>query len=74
MSKEIQKALTNAVAERLWEHPTPAQIQEAAQMVEALINDDELVRGIPGISARSHQALVYDEAVRRLTDATGQTD
>ena len=74
MNKEIQTALTNAVAQRLWEHPTPAQIQEASQMVETLWDDDELVRGIPGISARSHQALIYDEAVRRLTHATGQTD
>lgn len=66
MNKEIQTALADATAKRVWEHPTPAQIQEAAQMVETLWNDDELVRGIPGISARSHQAIIYDEAVWRL--------
>lgn len=66
MNIEIQTALTSVVVERVWEHPTPAQIQEAKQMVESLWNDDELVRGIPGISARSHQAVIYDEAVRRL--------
>lgn len=74
MNKAIQTALTNAVVERVWEHPTAAQIQEASQMVETLFNDDGLVLGIPGISARSHQAVIYDEAIRRLTDATGQTD
>lgn len=29
--------------------------------------------GIPGIDAKAHQAVLYDEAIRRLTDATSKT-
>ena len=62
------------VAKQVWKDSRTAEnFQQAREMVVTLFNDDDLVKGIPGISARSHQVLIYDEAVRRLTDATSQT-
>ena len=74
MNLENRKKLARRVATRVWgKHPAPARLGKARRMIEELLQDDELVMGIPGMHAEAHIAVIYDEAVRRLTDATGQT-
>ena len=75
MNLKDRKKLARMVATRVWgQHPAPARLGKARRMIETLLNDDELLLGIPGIDAKVHIAVIYDEAVRRLTDATRQTD
>ena len=75
MNLKDRKKLAYKVAVRVWgnQHPAPARLGKARRMIEELYEDDELVMGIPGMHAEAHIAVIYDEAVRRLTDATGQT-
>lgn len=74
MNLKERKALAYKVATRVWgKHPAPARLGKARRMIETLLDDDELLLGIPGIDAKAHQAVLYDEAIRRLTDATSQT-
>ena len=75
MNLKQRKALARRVATRVWgKHPAPARLGKARRMIETLLDDDELLLGIPGIGAKAHIAVIYDEAVRRLQDATSQTD
>ena len=75
MNLKERKILARKVATRVYgQHPAPARLGKARRMIETLLDDDELVSGIPGIDAKAHIAVVYDEAVRRLTDATRQID
>ena len=70
MNLENRKKLARRVATRVWgKHPAPARLGKARRLIEELLDDDELLLGIPGIDAKAHQAVIYDEAVRRLTDA-----
>ena len=74
MNLKERKVLAYKVATRVWgKHPAPARLGKARRMIETLLDDDELLLGIPGIDAKAHQAVLYDEAIRRLTDATSQT-
>ena len=74
MNLKERKALAYKVATRVWgKHPAPARLGKARRMIETLLDDDELLLGIPGIDAKAHQAVLYDEAIRRLSDATSQT-
>ena len=69
MNLKERKKLAFRVATRVWgKHPAPARLGKARRMIESLINDDELLLGIPGIDAESHKAVIYDEAIRRLQD------
>ena len=71
MNLKQRKALACEVATRVWgQHPAPARLDKARRMIESLLEDDELVMGIPGMHAQAHIALIYDEAVRRLTAFT----
>jgi hypothetical protein len=64
-----RKKLAYQVATRVWgRHPAPARLGKARRMIESLIDDDELVVGIPGMTAEAHIAVIYDEAIRRLQD------
>ena len=68
MNLRERKALAYRIATRVWgKQPAPARLGKARRMIESLIVDDELVMGIPGITAEAHKAVIYDEAVRRLT-------
>ena len=61
--------LAQSVAKQVWgDSRTSENFLQAREMVEELFNDDELVLRIPGINARAHQALIYDEAVRKLSE------
>ena len=74
MNLKERKALAYKVATRVWgKHPAPARLGKARRMIETLLDDDELLLGIPGIDAKAHQAVLYDEAIRRLTNATSKT-
>ena len=74
MNLKERKALAYKVATRVWgKHPAPARLGKARRMIETLLDDDKLLLGIPGIDAKAHQAVLYDEAIRRLTDATSKT-
>ena len=74
MTLKDRKKLAYKVAVRVWgKQPAPARIGKARRMIEELLEDDELVMGIPGMHGKAHIAVIYDEAVRRLKDATGQT-
>ena len=75
MNLKQRKSLAYRVATRVWgKHPAPARLGKARRLIEELLEDDELVMGIPGMHAAAHIAVIYDEAVRRLTDAQNQTD
>lgn len=74
MNLENRKKLARRVATQVWgKHPAPARLGKARRLIEKLLEDDELVMGIPGMHAEAHIAVICDEAVRRLTNATGQT-
>ena len=74
MNLNDRKKLARRVATRVWgKHPAPARLGKARCIIEELLEDDELVAGIPGMHAEAHIVVLYDEAVRRLTDATSQT-
>ena len=74
MNLKERKTLAYKVATRVWgKHPAPARLGKARRMIETLLDDDELLLGIPGIDAKAHQAVLYDEAIRRLSDATSKT-
>ena len=65
-----RKKLAYPVAVRVWgRHPAPARLGKALRMIESLLDDDELVMGIPGMTAETHKAVIYDEAIRRLSGA-----
>ena len=67
MNLKDRKKLAYKVATRVWgRHPAPARLGKARRMIEELLDDDELVLGIPGINAKAHIAIIYDEAIRRL--------
>ena len=69
MNLKDRKKLAYKVAVQVWgRQPAPARLGKARRMIESLIDDDELVAGIPGITAQAHLAVIYDEAIRRLTD------
>ena len=69
MTLKDRKKLAYQVATRVWgKQPAPARLGKARRMIESLIDDDELVAGIPGINAKAHLAIIFDEAIRRLTD------
>ena len=69
MNLKERKKLAYQVATRVWgKHPAPARLGKARRMIESLLDDDELVMGIPGIDAKAHLAIIYDEAIRRLTE------
>ena len=75
MKLNDRKRLARRVATRVWgKHPAPARLGKARRLIEELLEDDDLVRGIPGMHGAAHIAVIYDEAVRRLSNATGQTD
>ena len=75
MNLENRKKLARRVATRVWgKHPAPARLGKARRLIEALLEDDELVNGIPGMHGAAHIAVIFDEAVRRLTDAQSQND
>ena len=68
MNLTERKKLAYQVATRVWgKQPAPARLGKARRMIESLIDDDALVMGIPGITAEAHKAVIYDEAIRRLT-------
>ena len=68
MNLKDRKKLARKVATRVWgRHPAPARLGKARRMIEALLKDDELVVGIPGITAEASIALICNEAVRRLS-------
>ena len=74
MNLKDRKKLAYQVAVRVWgQQPAPARLGKARRMIEELWEDDELVMGIPGMHAEAHIAIIYDEAVRRLKDATPPT-
>ena len=69
MNLKERKKLAYQVATRVWgKHPAPARLGKARRMIESLIDDDDLVAGIPGMNAKAHLAVIYDEAIRRLQD------
>ena len=69
MNLRDRKKLAYRVATRVWgKQPAPARLGKARRMIESLIDDDELVGGIPGMTAEAHIAVIYDEAIRRLQD------
>ena len=74
MNLKDRKKLARQVATRVWgKHPAPARLGKARRIIESLLEDDELLLGIPGIGAKAHIAVIYDEAVRRLTHAKNKT-
>lgn len=71
MNLKDRKKLARQVATRVWgKHPAPARLGKARRTIEPLLEDDELAMGIPGMNTQAHIALIYDEAVRRLTAVT----
>ena len=69
MNLKDRKKLAYQLAVRVWgKQPAPARLGKARRMIEELWEDDELVASISGIHAAAHVAIIYDKAVRRLSE------
>ena len=67
MNLKDRKKLAYKVATRVWgRQPAPARLGKARRVIETLLDDDELVMGIPGMDAKAHKTVIHDEAIRRL--------